>query len=73
MVAVSERAEQVLYDILQSAEVLRISSRTVAALLASGDLSSVTIGRRRLIPRQAIDAFVAARIAAAGVPSDDAA
>lgn len=73
MTTPSERVQQWLYDIPQAAEALNVSPRTIATLIASGQLSSVTIGRRRLVPRQSIDAFVAARIAAACDTSGDAA
>jgi len=42
---------------------LRISRTAVFGLLASGDLRSITIGRRRRIPRQALDEYVARRLA----------
>jgi excisionase family DNA binding protein len=52
-----------LYNIEESAAALNLSPRTVAALLARGELRSITVGRRRLIPREALNAFVAERIA----------
>jgi len=42
----------------QAAHQLGIGRTTLKELIASGRLGSVTIGRRRLVPAQAIDAFV---------------
>ncbi len=47
----------------EAARMLRISRTAVFGLLASGDLRSITIGRRRRIPRQALDEYVARRLA----------
>lgn len=41
-----------------AAVALDISRTTVYALIASGDLESVRIGRARRIPRAALDAYV---------------
>lgn len=43
------------------AEQLAISTRTVARLIANGDLPSVKIGRRRLIRVEALRAWLAGR------------
>lgn len=43
-----------------AAELLRIHRTTVYDLLATGQLRSTPLGRRRLIPRVALEAFVAA-------------
>jgi excisionase family DNA binding protein len=40
-------------------ERLRVGRSTVFALLASGRLRSVKIGRRRLVPEQALSDFIA--------------
>jgi excisionase family DNA binding protein len=47
------------------ARMLRVSRSAVYALLASGELQSFTIGRRRRIPRSELDKYVARRVAEA--------
>lgn len=53
------------YDRHEAAALLRVSVATVKRLLRSGELSSITIGDRRLIPVEAMEAFINARKAAA--------
>jgi excisionase family DNA binding protein len=48
-----------LLSVTEVAELLRIHRATVYDLLATGELRSTTLGRRRLIPRAALDEFVA--------------
>ncbi len=48
-----------LLSIKQACCVFGFSRTTLYALLASGQLRSVTIGRRRFVPREAIDEFIA--------------
>lgn len=58
----SELAEHVPPRLLRrgaAARALGVSERTVDTLIRSGDLRSVKIGKRRLIPVQALDEFVA--------------
>jgi excisionase family DNA binding protein len=43
----------------ETAALLGIHRATVYDLLASGKLRSTTLGRRRVIPRAAVEAFVA--------------
>lgn len=64
--AQSEHTERLLYDIPQSAEKLNLSQRTVATLIASGALQSIKVGRRRLIPRQALDNYIHGMLAGNG-------
>jgi excisionase family DNA binding protein len=52
--------EPLLLSVSETAAMLGIHRTTVYDLMASGRLRSATLGRRRLIPRTAIDAFVAA-------------
>jgi excisionase family DNA binding protein len=49
-----------LLSITEACRLLGFSRTTLYAQLASGRLLSVTVGRRRLIPRDAIEAFIAA-------------
>lgn len=50
-----------LISLDKAAESLSISRRTVARLVASRELASVTIGRRRLIRTAALQAWLADR------------
>ena len=43
----------------QCAELLGLGRSFVFKLLAEGRLESIALGRRRLIPRDAVDAFIA--------------
>jgi excisionase family DNA binding protein len=49
-----------LLSIKNACRFLGLSRTTVYALLASGKLRSVTVGRRRFVPSDAIDEFIAA-------------
>ncbi len=51
----------------QAAELLNVSERTVWALLATGELVSIRVGRWRLVPRKALERFVAVRTEKASV------
>jgi excisionase family DNA binding protein len=42
-----------------AARVLNVGRSTVYDLIRSGRLRSIKIGRRRLVPREALDAFIA--------------
>jgi excisionase family DNA binding protein len=48
-----------LLSIRQAAREINIGRTAVYGLLRDGKLKSVKIGRRRLIPRDAIEAFIA--------------
>ena len=50
--------DEELLDISEAARRLNLSRTTLYALIGRGELKSRTIGRRRMIPRTAIDAFV---------------
>ena len=52
-------AEQLLYKPEQAAERLSIGRSKVFELLASGEIESVSIGKSRRIPSQALDSYVA--------------
>lgn len=49
---------QRLLDVNETAQVLRVSRAKLYELLAAGDLESVKLGARRLIPLEAVDAFI---------------
>jgi excisionase family DNA binding protein len=48
-----------LLSLKQACQVLGISRTSLYALLASNQLQSVTVGRRRFVTREAIDEFIA--------------
>ena len=54
--------EHKILSVAEVAATLRIGSSNAKALVARGDISSFTVGRRRLITREALDLFVAKRI-----------
>lgn len=51
------------YSVREVAERLGMSERQVARMIAAGDLPSMKIGRRRLIQRAAITAWMAGKAA----------
>lgn len=53
-------AEAVLLTVEEAAKRLRIGRTTMYALVSSGDVESVTIGRRRLVPLECVTAYVTA-------------
>jgi excisionase family DNA binding protein len=55
----AEAFSPLLYPIPVVMAVLGLGKTKVFELLASGQLESVVVGRRRLVPRQALDDFVA--------------
>lgn len=50
---------RLLYAITDAAEQLSISPRVLERLIANGDVKTVMIGRRRLVPAEALDEYVA--------------
>jgi excisionase family DNA binding protein len=53
------RSQDVLaVDVPEAARRLTLSPRTVATLLARGELKSLKIGRRRLVPVRALEEFL---------------
>jgi excisionase family DNA binding protein len=51
--------EQILaVGIVEAARRLAVSARTVAALVARGELASRKLGRRRIIPVEALESFI---------------
>ncbi|KJK12836.1 excisionase [Terrabacter sp. 28] len=49
----------VLYRVDEAAEALRISRSVIYELIRSGQLRTVKVGRRRLVPVQALGDYVA--------------
>ncbi len=54
-----EGVSVLLYDVVEAATALNVSRSTVYELLRNGDLDSIKIRRRRLIPRRSLEVFVA--------------
>ncbi len=52
-----------LLSVEDAARVLGLSRTTVFTLVRTGELESIKVGSRRLVPRQSIDAFVAVGLA----------
>jgi len=52
------QAERIVFTVGEAAERLRIGRTLVYALVRSGDIESITIGRLRRIPCDALDDFV---------------
>jgi excisionase family DNA binding protein len=55
-----------LYSILAASKALGVSRNTVFDLMAQGKLAFVRIGRRRLVPADAIERFIETNIVAKG-------
>jgi len=53
-----------LYSIVAASKALGVSRNTVFDLLSSGKLAYVRIGRRRLVPADAIETFIANNVVA---------
>jgi excisionase family DNA binding protein len=53
-----------LLSIIAAAKALGVSRNTVFALLSSGKLGYVRIGRRRLVPADTIENFISANLVA---------
>jgi excisionase family DNA binding protein len=50
--------EKVAYSVEQAAQALSLGQTTVKKLIATGQLPSVRVGRRRLIPRSALEGYI---------------
>lgn len=55
----TEQPARGLYPIADAAHYLGISESRIWQLMNAGDLRAVKLGRRRLIPADALDAFIA--------------
>lgn len=64
---------KLLYRPEEAAELLGTSRSRVFELLATGELTSVKIGRSRRVPAGALDAFVAALVTQGASQTGDAA
>ncbi|WP_082162762.1 helix-turn-helix domain-containing protein [Neisseria bacilliformis] len=65
-------AAQETYDVRESAAFLKIHPETVRGLIRTGELAAVKIGRRYVIRRSVLDAYLAAKendAAQASLPS----
>lgn len=47
-----------LYSVPEAAEQLSISERVLSRLIADGQIETVKIGRRRLVPSDCIDVYI---------------
>lgn len=50
---------RLLHDLDEAADLLSISRRVVDRLVRDGDLETVKLGRRRLVPHDALEDYVA--------------
>jgi excisionase family DNA binding protein len=55
----SAPAVRLLHDLDEAADLLSISRRVVDRLVRDGELDSVKLGRRRLVPHEALESYVA--------------
>jgi excisionase family DNA binding protein len=55
------RHPKLVYGVEEAAELISVGRTTLFTLIASGDIESYTEGRRRLIPAEALDKYVAVR------------
>lgn len=56
-----------LLSIKDTEEALNLGHTKVCELIADGDIKSIKVGRRRLIPPTAIEEFIAQRLAGASL------
>ena len=56
-----------LLSIKDTEEALNLGHTKVCELIADGDIKSIKVGRRRLIPPTAIEEFIAQRLAGASI------
>ena len=55
-----------LYGLPEVCEATGLGRTSVKKLIYDGDLDSIKVGRRRLVPVEAIDKFIAARLQSQG-------
>ena len=51
-----------LYGYSELCQLTGLGLTTVKKLIADGKLASITVGRRRLVPAEALEAFIAERL-----------
>jgi excisionase family DNA binding protein len=51
-------SDRLLYAIPDAAEQLSVSARVLERLISDGEVETVKIGRRRLVPAEALTAYV---------------
>jgi excisionase family DNA binding protein len=56
------RAQARLYGLSEACLITGLGKTTIKSLVYSGELESIKVGRRRLIPVESIDKFIAARL-----------
>lgn len=61
--ALERRATSKVLTVKETADALTVSTFTIYGLMRTGQLKSFTIGKRRLIPTAAVDAFIETRLA----------
>lgn len=49
---------RLLHDIAEAADLLSITPRSLERLISSGELASVKLGRRRLVPHEALTEYI---------------
>ena len=64
-------AEKLAYSINEAAETLSLSRSALKELIYSGQLKHIAVGRRKLVPRWAIDEFLSAENVPSAVPGAD--
>lgn len=52
--------DKLVYSVDEAAELLSIGRTTAFQLIANGQLGSLKVGHRRLVPRQDLEAFILA-------------
>jgi excisionase family DNA binding protein len=50
-------SSKVLFSLTEVSTLVGLSLRTIAKLVASGDLRSIRVGRRRLVPQSELERF----------------
>jgi excisionase family DNA binding protein len=60
-----------LLDVDQVSQRLNLSERSIRSYLSDGTIRSLKVGRRRLIPRSALEEFVESRVEAREGGSDE--
>lgn len=51
--------DKLLYSISEAADQLSVSARVTERLIADGEIETIKIGRRRLVPAEALEDYVA--------------